>query len=92
MTGRGLRGRRLAGLMLVSVLAIDAFVALLFIATPNCMCPMYIEPPPLLLGLSLGSLLLVIGIALHLGGLAWMVRLLRADPEGHRSWWRFDRS
>jgi hypothetical protein len=79
--------------MLVSVLAIDALVALLVIAAPgSCMCPMYSEPPPLLLGLSLGSLLFVIGIALHLGGLAWMIRIYRADPEGHRSWWRFDRA
>jgi hypothetical protein len=87
VTGRGLRGRRLARLMLVAVLATDALVALLFIATPNCMCPMYIEPPPV-------SQLLVpaVGVGAQAIGLAWMIRIYRADPEGHRSWWRFHRT
>jgi hypothetical protein len=86
MTGRGQRGRRLARLMLVSVFAIDAFVALLFTATPNCMCPMYIEPPPML-----HWLIPAIGVGAQAIGLAWMTRIYRADPEGHRSWWRFER-
>jgi hypothetical protein len=80
-------------MILVATLAIDALVALLVIAAPgSCMCPMYSDPPPPLIGLPLGSLIAAIGIALHLAGFAWMVRILRADPEGHRSWWRFDRS
>jgi Flp pilus assembly protein TadB len=91
MTGRGLRGRRNAGAIILATLAVDAFVALLFVATPNCMCPMFNEPPSLI-GLPLGSVIAAVGITLHLAGLAWMVRILRADPEGHRSWWRFDRS
>ena len=45
MTGRGLRGRELARSIVVAVLAIDALVALLVIASPSCMCPMYKEPP-----------------------------------------------
>jgi hypothetical protein len=88
MTDRGLRGRELAQMILVVTLAIDALVALLFIATPHCMCPMFNEPPSLI-GLPLGSVIAAIGIALHLGGLAWMVRILRADPEGRPASWRF---
>jgi hypothetical protein len=91
VTGRGLKGRETARLIVASVLTIDVLLAFLVITAPNCMCPMHSEPPPFLLGLSLGSLLLAIGISLHLGGLAWMTRIYRADPEGHRSWWRFER-
>jgi hypothetical protein len=92
MTGRGVRGRQQARLLLGAILALDAFlVAVLFVAMPNTMHPMF-EAPPLMLGLPLGSLIVAIGIALHLGGLAWMVRILRADPEGHASWWRSVRS
>jgi hypothetical protein len=87
VTGRGLRGRRLARLMLVAVLATDALVALLFIATPNCMCPLYIEPPPFS-----QWLVPAIGVGAQAIGLAWMIRIYRADPEGHRSWWRFHKS
>jgi hypothetical protein len=90
MTGRGLRGREQARLLLGAVLALDAVLAFLFVAAPNTMRPMF-EAPPSALGLPLGSLIVAIGIALHLGGLAWMVRILRADPEAHPSWFRIDR-
>jgi hypothetical protein len=90
VTGRGLRGRESARLIVASVLAIDACVALLLMAGPNCMCPMF-DAPPSVIGVPIGSVVAAVGIALHLGGLAWMVRILRADPEGHRSWWRFER-
>jgi hypothetical protein len=91
MTGQGLHGRRVARSLLFVVIAIDVVVLLLFAAAPHGMGPMF-DAPPLALGLPVGSLIVAIGIALHLGGLAWMVRIVRADPEGHRSWWRFDRS
>jgi hypothetical protein len=74
--------------MLVAVVGIDALVALLFSAAPNCMCPMF-DAPPSLIGLPLGSVIAAVGIALHLGGLAWMIRIYRADPERHDAWWRF---
>jgi hypothetical protein len=32
------------------------------------------------------------GVLAYLIGLAWMIRIYRADPERHRSSWRFDRS
>jgi hypothetical protein len=92
MTGRGLRGREQAQLLLGAVLVLDGVLAfLLIVAPPNMMGPMF-ETPPSAFGLPLGSVIAAIGIALHLGGLAWMVRILRADPEAHSSWWRFDRS
>jgi hypothetical protein len=90
VTGRGLRGRQKARGLLFAVVAIDVLVVLLFAAAPTGIGPMF-EAPPSLVGLPLGSLIVAIGMALHLGGLAWMVRILRADPEAHPSWFRIDR-
>jgi hypothetical protein len=86
MTGRGLRGRRLARLELAAVFAVDALVVLLFVSAPNFMRPMFGTPP------EWAWLIPAIGIAWHLVGLGLMIRLYPADPEGHRSSWRFDRS
>jgi len=91
MTGRGLRGRQQAQLLLGVTLALDALLAFLFLSQPGTMGPR-IDAPPFLLGLPLGTTIIAIGIALHLGGLAWMVRILRADPERHASSWRAVRS
>jgi hypothetical protein len=90
VTGHGLRGRQIARGLLLAVAAIDVLVVLLFAAAPHGIGPMFVAPP-LALGLPLGSLIVAIGIALHLGGLAWMVRILRADPEGHASSFRATR-
>lgn len=77
--------------MLVVVLALDGILALLFASAPSGMGPMSFDSPSLI-GLPLGLLIAAIGSAIHLVGLAWMVRIIRADPEAHASWWRFDRS
>ena len=90
MTGPGLRGRQLARGLLVAVAVIDVLVVLLLASAPHGMGPMF-EEPPSALGLPLGSLIGAIGIAIHLGGIAWMVRILRADPEAHPSWFRVTR-
>ena len=90
MTGRGLRGRQLAQLLLGLTLALDTLLAFLVVAAPDTTHPRF-DAPPLLVGLPLGSVIVAIGIALHLGGLAWMVRILRADPEGHASSFRATR-
>jgi Flp pilus assembly protein TadB len=87
MTGRGLRGRRLARLLLLVAFAVDLFLVYLYVAAPNFIEPMFHEPPSGLVW----RMIPVVGIVLNLVGLAWMVRILRADPEGSRSWWRFDR-
>ena len=91
MTGRGLAGRRQARLMLFAAIALDAFVVFLFVAQPatmggpNTSGPMFIpvEPPSRLVWL-----VPAFGILLNVVGLAWMVRILRADPEGGPSAWR----
>ena len=90
MTGPGLRGRQLARGLLCAVAVIDVLVVLLFAGAPHGIGPMF-EAPPVALGLPLGTLIIAIGIALHLGGIVWMVRILRADPEAHPSWFRATR-
>jgi len=86
MTGRGLRGRRLARLILLIAFALDAFVALLFIAAPNDIGPMFSTPPSPIV-----NLIPAIGVAWNLAGLGVMIRIYRAGPEDHRSWWRSKR-
>ena len=73
--------------MLTAVFLLVGLEAFLFIAQPNYIGPMTMEPPPMLTWL-----IPAIGVAVQVIGLAWMIRIYRADPEGHRSWWRFDRS
>jgi Flp pilus assembly protein TadB len=72
--------------MLLIAFAVVAFEVFLFIARPNYMGPMFDEPPPIM-----GWLIPAIGIAAQALGLAWMIRIYRADPEGRRSWFRFTR-
>lgn len=86
MTGRGLRGRRLARLMLFAAVALDVLLVLLVLSAPNTIGPMSDEPPRRV------WLIAAFGIALNLAGLVWMIRIVRADPESHPSWWRSNRS
>jgi hypothetical protein len=86
VTGRGLRGRRTARLLLFAAVAIDALVVLLFLAAPNTIGPLQSGPPSPLLWL-----VPAIGIALNVVGLGLMIRIYRADPEAHRSWLRSNR-
>ncbi len=85
MTGRGLVGRRSARLILVVTLLLDGLVVALFLSQPSGIGPMFAPPPS---GPSVGVVVSAVGVALHLVGLAWMVRIIRADPEEHASWWR----
>jgi hypothetical protein len=86
MTGRGLAGRRTASLMLQVTIVVDAFIAFLFIAGPRSIGAMQFGPPSML-----EWLVPVVGVALNLVGLVWMVRIYRADPEAHSSFWRSHR-
>ena len=66
----------------MAVLALLAFVGFLFLSMPNTTAPLF-EPALtewILPGLG------VLGI---LVGLAWMVRILRSDPEPGSSAWRY---
>jgi hypothetical protein len=87
-TGRGLRGWRLARLILAGTIALDAVVVLLVASAPNTMGGgvWFPEPP------RFGWLIPAFGLALHLAGLAWMIRIVRADPERHPSFFRSSRS
>jgi hypothetical protein len=86
MTGRGLRGRDTARWMLLVALVVDAFGVCLWIAAPNFIEAARIGPPS-----TLESLVPVVGVAMNVVGLGWMVRIYRADPEAHSSFWRYHR-
>jgi len=84
MTGRGLRRRRLARLMIVLAVLLPAVLGALLAFPPAMIGAMYTEPPdPLLPASVIGA-----GILAYVVGLAWMVRIYRADPEAHASFWR----
>jgi hypothetical protein len=82
MTGRGLAGRRQARRILFTAIALDLFVVLVFVSQPSTMGGPF-GPPPLT-----AYVVPAFGILLNLIGLAWMVRIIRADPEGGRTSWR----
>ena len=87
MTGRGLAGRRLARRILFTALALDAFVAFLLLSAPSNIGPMFDAPPSPPLWIVTAAF----GILMNIVGLAWMVRILRADPEGPPRSWRATR-
>ena len=75
---RARRGRASARSLFAAVLILLAFVAFLFLNMPNTFGPYLIE----WIAPGLG----ILGI---LVGLAWMIRILRADPEPNSSAWRY---
>jgi hypothetical protein len=79
---RALRGRRLARLMFAAALIPLAVAAFFFVAAPNFTGGFY-DPGPI------GLLVPAIGVAALVVGLAWMVRILRADPEPDAKSWRY---
>ena len=84
MTGRGLRGRRMARFMFVLAIVPAVLTAALFMTAPNTIGPLFVEPPdPLIPSVIVGA-----GVLAYVVGLAWMVRIYRADPEAHKSFWR----
>jgi len=85
VTGLGLRGRRLARLMLAIAIGLDTFVALLFLNAPHTMEPPYTEPPSVV-----GWLVPAVGVVANVLGLVWMIRIYPAFREP-RAFWRFRR-
>ena len=73
------------GLLLAAV-GIDLLVVLLYLASPNYIGPLPVDPPPLVVWL-----IPAIGIAWNLLGLGLMIRIYRADPEAHPSSFRATR-
>ena len=83
MTGRRLRGRQIAEMMILAGLVPIALAAFLFVAAPSTMGGN--APRPLEMWTTwLGATGIIVGFT-------WMIRIYHADPEGHRSWWRFRR-
>jgi len=74
--------------MFVPAIVPAILTAALFMTAPNTIGPMFVEPPdPLVLTTIIGA-----GILGYVLGLAWMIRIYRADPEAHASFWRSHRS
>jgi Flp pilus assembly protein TadB len=84
MTGRGLIGRRTARALLVLAVGLDVLVLLFALSRPADLGPMFDEPP----AFPVGPVVVAVGIALNVLGLVWMVRIVRADPEGGPTSWR----
>jgi hypothetical protein len=76
------RGRANARGLVAAVLVLLAFVAVLLLSLPNTIGTL--AEPGLVERIAPG-----IGILGILVGLAWMVRILRADPEPDSSAWRY---
>lgn len=85
---RAHRGRALArnmfGAATVFVLLMAGF---LFVASPNGPSAMMINPVPFTVDLALPAL----GVLGLIVGLAWMIRILRADPNPDAKAWRYRR-
>jgi len=79
MTGRGLRGRR-AGFAVIAMTTLVLLVfGMLIVLGPSSMGPPAPDGVLLLSGAG------VLGIVI---GLGWMIRIYRADPEAHDSFFR----
>jgi hypothetical protein len=76
------RGREIARGLVTAVLVALAFVVILFLNLPNRTGPLF--EPRLIEWIAPGT-----GILGILVGLAWMVRILRADPEPDTFAWRY---
>jgi hypothetical protein len=77
------RGREIARGLVAAVLVLLAFVTVLLLNLPDPMGGPIFEP-----SLS-GWILPGLGVLGILLGLAWMVRIFRADPEPDSSAWRY---
>jgi hypothetical protein len=82
VTGKGLDGRREAGLMLVlTAVVVGTLLVLLTVASPHSMGPQpeWYESPVIWLG--------IVGVAF---GFGWMIRIYRStlDAEARPSSWR----
>jgi hypothetical protein len=83
MTGRGLRGRRMAQLELVIAIVPGVLVGALLLSAPNFTPPMFVEDPIPMREIAIG-----VGILGYVVGLATMIRIYRSDREDHPSNWR----
>lgn len=73
----------------LTLLAIG-LMALGFLTAPGTIGPMF-DTPPDILGLPVGPVLGTVGSVGVVVGLAWMIRIHRADPEPDQHAWRYRR-
>jgi hypothetical protein len=89
MTGRGVRGRRIARLMIVIAIVLPVMLGVLILSAPHGMGGgPWVEPPDP----TLPAVVVGVGILAYIAGLAVMIRIYRADPEAHQSFWRSTRN
>ena len=85
LMGRGVRGRRIARLMIVIAIVLPVTLGALVLSASRGMGGgPWSEPPDF----TLPAIILGAGILAYVIGLAWMIRIYRTDPETHRSFWR----
>jgi hypothetical protein len=83
MTGRGLRGRRIARQMIVLAVLPGLVMLFAWITQPGYIGPMFRVVPWFV------PYIPFIGFLMYVLGLGWMVRIYRADPEPDRPSWRY---
>jgi len=88
MTGRGLRGRRIARLTMATAVVVDAVAVWLVLAAPHPVGPPTAAAAPR----ADWSWLWAGAVVAHVLGYLWMIRIYRADPEARPSAWRSHRS
>lgn len=89
---RARRGRAIARLMFILAVGLAAFlvaflVYFVFLAPPQCMCPMSGTSPEAF-GPPIGVIIMMVGFVGSATGLFWMWRILRADPDPDARSWR----
>lgn len=79
---RGRRGRLISQLLITVALTTVAIAAFLWVAAPGGIGPMFADRTG-------ETIIVLIGVAGAIVGLAWMIRIYRADPEPDPHAWRY---
>jgi hypothetical protein len=77
-------------LELALAIGVPVLVGLVFVSAPETMGggSGLVDGPTAWIGVAA----IALGVVTYVVGLAWMIRIYRADPEAHPSWWRAVRS
>jgi hypothetical protein len=78
----------MAKFMLATAIVLPALLGALLLRAQETIGPMYVDypDPGPVAAITIGA-----GILAYVVGLATMIRIYRADPESHRSFWRSGR-
>jgi protein-S-isoprenylcysteine O-methyltransferase Ste14 len=85
---RARRGRRVARALFAEAIGLVVLLAFLFVAAPNTIGPMM---RPSWFVAAMGMIVPGAGVLGLIIGLAWMWRILRANPEPDSRSWRYRR-